>query len=86
MWWWMNKDLVAAAKALHDTLMAGIAKCEAMANDCAQLADLAEQDGHVGYAEGLRDLNRNHRIEGLELSTRLALLKAECRDLRWPEA
>ena len=59
-------DLAAAVRALHDTLLTGIAKDEALAQECAAMADYAEQDGNQGFAEILRSLSRKHRVEVLD--------------------
>ena len=77
----MDRAIVVVIRALHDSLVAGIAKDEVMADECARMADIAERNGNQGFADVLRSLSRKHRIEVLELSTKLSLLVAEFRDV-----
>jgi hypothetical protein len=63
--------------ALQDTLAAGIAANDMHAVECARVAQLADRNGARGFAVALRELGRMHRVEMLELTTALAILKAE---------
>ncbi len=65
--------------------MAGIAKDEALAQECAAMADRAEQDGNQGFAEVLRSLSSKHRVEVPELTGKLALLNAKFGDVLRPD-
>lgn len=73
----MNRDFLTTDKALYETLMASSARLEALAQECAMMAHLAEQDGNLGFADILRSRSRKHRVEVLELFGQVALLEAE---------
>ena len=68
-------------RSLLDTLTAGIAADESMAQECAELAHIAEQDGNQGFADTLRILSRHHRIRSLGRGGKIAVLNAKYGDL-----
>lgn len=64
-------------RSLLNTLTDGIAADEGMAQECAELAHLAEQDGNLGFADMLRVLSRHHRIQALGRGGKVAVLSAK---------
>jgi len=63
------------ARRLHRELTDEVAKGEALATECAELAHLNEQRGNRTFAQVLRGLGRSHRIRQLETDSKLALLQ-----------
>lgn len=80
----MCESLKEAVRSLHATLVDGIWKDETLAQECAELAYTAEQDGNRNFAAALRLRCRHHRIRALELLGRAAALNAEYGDLLAP--
>ncbi len=68
----LTRELV---RRLHRELTDEIAKNEALAVECAELARLIERRGNRTFAEILRGLGRSHRIRKLEMDGKLALLQ-----------
>ncbi len=77
----MNTELLRAVREFHASLLAGIARDDAMAVECSGMADIAEKNGNQGIADVLRSLSRKHRVKVLELSTKLSLLSTEFREV-----
>lgn len=64
-------------RSLLNTLTDGIAADEGMAQECAELAHIVEQEGSQGFADALRTLSRHHRIRALGRGGKVAVLSAK---------
>jgi hypothetical protein len=59
---------------LIDTFATDLLAEERLANEAAELATLAREDGNEGFAGVVLSLSRQHRIKALELRGQLAAL------------
>jgi len=65
-------------RSLIDILATDLLTEENLADEAAEIAALAREDGNVGFAGAVLSLSRQHRIRSLELRGRLAVLAKDC--------
>ena len=61
-------------RQLIDVLLRGIVQDEGFARELGELAHQLEQDGNFNTAQGMLDLGRRHRIQGMKARAKIAAL------------
>ena len=64
-----------ATDRLAGALARGIVSHEGFARELAEIAEILRRDGHHASAEGMLNLNRHHRIRGMEGRGNLAAIR-----------
>ena len=68
-------------QSLYNILLRGVEADESMAHECAELVQLAEQEGKQGFADVLRFQSRYYIISALERKGKIAALRSRYRNI-----